>query len=105
MTLVAILVRPARPRAHMLLLLGRLYGGGVWRVWREGEGGGTKPLLFLLQSREATPIASKGREDAGQGRSQQLSQRMTFCAPTIFLCIRLRLEYRLKFGRHVKAEV
>ena len=35
-----------------------------------GEGGGTKPLLFLLQSREATPIASKGREDAGQGRSQ-----------------------------------
>ena len=72
-TLVAILVRPARPRAHMLLLLGQLYGGGVWGVWgvwRAGEGGGTKPLLFLLQSREATPIASKGREDAGQGRSQ-----------------------------------
>ena len=69
-TLVAILVRPARPRAHMLLLLGQLYGGGVWGVWGAGEGGGTKPLLFLLQSREATPIASKGREDAGQGRSQ-----------------------------------
>ena len=72
MTLVAILVRPARPRAHMLLLLGRLYGGGVWGVWRAGEGGGTKPLLFLLQSREATPIASKGKDERGR-RARTLS--------------------------------
>ena len=41
------LVRPARPRAHMLL----------WLAWRGGEGGGTKPLLLLLQSPEATPLA------------------------------------------------
>ena len=40
------LVRPARPRAHMLL----------WLAWRGGEGG-TKPLLLLLQSVEATPLA------------------------------------------------
>ena len=40
------LVRPARPRAHMLL----------WLAWRGGEGG-TKPLLLLLQSPEATPLA------------------------------------------------
>ena len=72
MTLVAILVRPARPRAHMLLLLRRLYEGGVWGVWRAGEGGGTKPLLFLLQSREATPIASKGKDERGR-RARTLS--------------------------------
>ena len=54
---------------HVALAGAVIQRGGVGGA--EGvEGGGTKPLLFLLQSREATPIASKGREDAGQGRSQ-----------------------------------
>ena len=61
-TLVAILVRPARPRAHMLLLLGRLYGGG--------GGGWGEPGREVAQSLYSS-CSSRGRPRLLQARAER----------------------------------
>ena len=69
-TLVAILVRPARPRAHMLLLLGRLYRGGCGG---RGTGREVAQSLYSSCSSRGRPRILQARAERTQGKDALIS--------------------------------